>query len=260
METNVHWIGNERQANLLKLVDELGNIKVSDMSKRFNVTEETIRRDLERMEKDGLLTRVHGGAVSIKKNNELEIPVLKRQLKHADEKDAIAAKAASFIEDGDIVALDSSTTTLRMTKHIKAKDVTVITNSVAVTLELANQKDITVITIGGYLLEDSMSFVGISTQKVIEDYHVDKFFFSCTGFDVKRGISEVHEMQAQIKKKFIDISEKLFLLCDHSKYGMKSLVRIDSLQNVDCLITDHNMAVNDLKNIRSLGVNTIVAN
>ncbi|MFC0272830.1 DeoR/GlpR family DNA-binding transcription regulator [Metabacillus herbersteinensis] len=258
METNLPWFGNERQAHIYKLIDELGNIKVSDMSKRFNVTEETIRRDLERMEKEGLLTRVHGGAVPLKKSD-TEIPVLKRQNKLVMEKEAIASKAATFIEDGDIIALDSSTTTLRMTKHIKAKDVTVITNSVAVTLELANQKDITVITIGGYLLQDSMSFVGISTQKVIEDYHVDKFFFSCTGFDVNRGISEVHEMQAQIKKKFIAISDKLFLLCDYSKYGIKSLVRIDDLPNIDYLITDHKMAVNDVRNIRNLGVNTILA-
>lgn len=257
-QSDTPWIGNERQAQLITLVDELGMIRVAEMSKRFGVTEETIRRDLERLEKEGYLSRVHGGAVSLKKSGS-EIPVLKREQTNIEEKRAIALKAASFIEDGDIIGIDSSTTALQMAKFIKDKEITVITNSIAVTLELANQKGITVITVGGYLLEDSLSFVGVSTQKVIEDYHLDKFFFSCTGFDAKRGISEVHEMQAQIKKQFISISDQLFLLADYSKYGTKSLVSIENLKNVDYLITDDKMAVNDVMNIRNLGINTIVA-
>jgi DeoR/GlpR family transcriptional regulator of sugar metabolism len=257
-QTEIPWFVNERQANILKLVNELGAIRVSDMSKRFNVTEETIRRDLERLEKEGLLTRVHGGAVSITKS-ETEIPVLKRKSTNLKEKQAIALKAASFVENGDIIALDASTTALQMTQYLQDKEITVITNSIAVTLELANKEGITVITVGGYLLEKSMSFVGISTLKVLEDYHVDKFFFSCTGFDVKRGISEAHEMQAQIKKKFISISDQLYLLADYSKYGNKSLVRVEDLKNIHYLITDDKMSVNDIRRVRNLGIHTIVA-
>ncbi|MBT2725839.1 DeoR/GlpR transcriptional regulator [Bacillus sp. ISL-75] len=255
---DITLVGNERQVSLIKLVEELGTIRVSDMSKRFNVTEETIRRDFERLEKEGFLTRIHGGAIT-SKQNETEIPVLKRQEINIDEKQAIAYKASSFVEDGDIIALDASTTALQMTKYLIGKDITVITNSIGVTLELAKKPGITVITIGGYLLEDSMSFVGSSSEKIIEDYHVDKYFFSCIGFDVKRGISEVNEQQGQIKKKFLSISGEYFLLADHSKYGNKSLIKISNLNKINYLITDHKMAVNDLRTIRNLGVNTIVA-
>ena len=257
-QPDIHLIGNERQVNLIRLVEELGTIRVSEMSKKFEVTEETIRRDLERLEKEGFLTRIHGGAISNKKTGN-EIPVLKRQDLNIEEKQAIASKAASFVEDGDIIALDASTTALQMTKYINDKEITVITNSIGVTLELAKHPNITVITVGGYLLNDSMSFVGASTEKVIEEYHVDKFFFSCIGFDVKRGISEVNEQQAQIKKKFISISAELFLLADHSKYGHRSLIRITNLNKINYLITDHKLAVNDLRTIRNTGVNTIVA-
>ncbi|PLR66426.1 MULTISPECIES: DeoR/GlpR family DNA-binding transcription regulator [Bacillaceae] len=252
------WVGNERQVSLIKLVEEAGTIRVSDMSKRFNVTEETIRRDFERLEKEGFLTRIHGGAISFKKN-ENEVPVLKRQGVNIEEKQAIAYKAATFVEDGDIISLDASTTALQMTKYLVDKEITVITNSMSVTLELAKNPSLTVITVGGYLLEDSMSFVGTSSEKVIEDYHVDKYFFSCTGFDVERGISEVNEQQAQIKKKFLSISDKLYLLSDYSKYGQKSLVRLTNLNKIDYLITDDKMAVNDLRTIRNTGINTIVA-
>jgi DeoR family fructose operon transcriptional repressor len=257
-QNEYHKVGNERQLNLIKLVEELGTIRVSEMSKRFEVTEETIRRDFEKLEKEGFLTRIHGGAISNKKTDN-EIPVLKRQEVNIEEKQAIACKAASMVEDGDIIALDASTTALQMTKFLNDKDITVITNSIGVMLELSKVPSITVITIGGYLLKDSMSFVGASTEKVIEDYHVDKFFFSCIGFDVKRGISEVNEQQGQIKKRLLAISAELFLLADHSKYGQKSLIKLTSLNKINYLITDHKMAVNDVRTIRNTGVNIIVA-
>jgi DeoR/GlpR family transcriptional regulator of sugar metabolism len=257
-QNDYHIIGNDRQMNLIKLVEEHGTIRVSEMSKRFDVTEETIRRDFERLEKEGFLTRIHGGAISNKKAD-TEIPVLKRQEFHIEEKQAIACKAASMVEDGDIIALDASTTSLQMTKYLVDKVITVITNSIGVTLELSKIPSITVITVGGYLLTDSMSFVGASAQKVIEDYHVDKFFFSCIGFDVKRGISEVSEMQGQIKKSLLAISEELILLADHSKYGQKSLIKLANLNKINYLITDRKMAVNDVRTIRNTGVNIIVA-
>jgi DeoR family transcriptional regulator, fructose operon transcriptional repressor len=257
-QPDIHLIGNERQVSLIKLVEEHGTIRVSDMAKKFEVTEETIRRDFEKLEKEGFLTRIHGAAISNKKNSN-ENPILNSGQVNFDGKQAIASKAASMVEDGDIIALDSSSTALLMAKYLNGKDITVITNSIGVTMELSKNPRVTVITVGGYLLKDSMSFVGASAEKIIEEYHVDKFFFSCIGFDVKRGISETNERQGQIKKKFISISADLFLLADKSKYGQKSLIKISNLDKVDYLITDHTMAVNDLRTIRNTGVITIVA-
>jgi len=147
-----------------------------------------------------------------------------------------------------------------MAKHLVNKEITVITNSIPVTLELANRSGITVILVGGYLREISMSLVGIATEQSIESYHVDKFFFSSTGFDIKRGISENHELQAQVKRRFISISDKQIFLADHSKFNVKSLVQITDLSNIDILITDNKLAVDKLRKLREKGIQIEIAN
>ncbi|MDC3424400.1 DeoR/GlpR family DNA-binding transcription regulator [Aquibacillus sp. 3ASR75-11] len=248
---------NERQREIGDLLEKHGSVRVSELSKQFHVSEETIRRDLERLESEGLLHRIHGGAV---KNSEepLEIPVLKRQQTNIQEKNVIAQKAASYVENGDIIAIDASTTGLQMTKHLKGKELTIITNSIGVTLELANNPNIQVILIGGYLSEESMSLVGNFAERVIQDYHVDKFFFSCMGVDLKRGISEIHEAQALVKKQLLSISEKLFLLADNSKFGQKSLFRLCDVKEVDYLITDNKVSINQIRDFNNIGIKVLV--
>ncbi len=247
---------NDRQRNISDLVDKNGSVRVADLSKQFNVSEETIRRDFERLEKQGLLRKIHGGAIRVEMST--EIPVPKRQSKHMEEKEMIARTAATYVEDGDIIAIDASTTSLLMTRHIKGKNLTVITNSIGVTLELASEQSIRVILIGGYLSEGSMSLVGNFAERVVQDYHVDKFFFSCLGVDFKRGISEIHEDQASVKKQLLSISEKLILLVDHSKFGQKSLIRLCDLTAVDYLITDNRVSINTIKELNVQGIRAII--
>ncbi|WP_235162503.1 MULTISPECIES: DeoR/GlpR family DNA-binding transcription regulator [Sediminibacillus] len=247
---------NERQQKITEMVDKSGSLRVADLSKQFNVSEETIRRDFEKLEAQGLLNRIHGGAVRIEQKSEIPIP--KRRAKNIEEKEMIAAKAASYVEDGDIIAMDASTTTLIMTKYIKGKSLTVITNSIGVSLEFAQESDIRVILIGGYLAESSMSLVGNFAERVIQDYHVDKFFFSCLGVDFKRGVSEIHEDQALVKKQLISISEELFLLADYSKFGEKSLFRLCDITEADYLITDNKVPINTIRELNNLGVTGIV--
>lgn len=245
---------NERQRKITNLVEKNGSARVSELSKDFRVSEETVRRDLEKLETDGFVNRIHGGAVKRSIEEGVEIPVLNRQETHTEEKEMIAKKAASFIEDGDIVAVDASTTVLQMTKYLKNKKLTVITNSIPVTLDLVKQEGIEVILIGGYVSEGSMSLVGNFAEKVIQDYHVDKFFFSCMGVDIKRGVSEIHEAQALLKKQLIDISEQLFLLADYSKFGVKSLIGLCDLYDVDYLITDNKVSIEKIKELNNLGI------
>lgn len=249
---------NERQLNIADLVHRNGSVRVVELSKEFTVSEETIRRDLEKLEKEGYLKRIHGGGISSTKQEEVEIPVLKRQSTNITEKDMIARKAASFVVDGDIIAIDASTTALQMTKYIKRKKLTVITNSIPVTLELLKEDGIQVILIGGYVSEDSMSLVGNFAERVIQDYHVNKFFFSCMGVDLERGISEIHEPQAQVKKQLISISEKLFLIVDHSKFGEKSLIRLCNLNEVDYLITDNKVSVDKIREFNNIGIKAYI--
>ncbi|MFC7062201.1 DeoR/GlpR family DNA-binding transcription regulator [Halobacillus seohaensis] len=247
---------NERQKNIASLVDQSGTVRVSDLSREFKVSEETIRRDFERLEKRKLIKKIHGGAVRVEKG--IEVPFPKRQSKHILEKEMIANTAASYVEDGDIIAIDASSTSVLMTKYIKGKSLTVITNSIGVTLELAHEQDIRLILIGGYLSESSMSLVGNFAERVVQDYHVDKFFFSCLGVDLTRGVSEIHEDQALVKKQILSISDQLFLLVDHSKFGEKSLFRLCDLSIIDYLITDNKVSINTINELNKKGTRTIV--
>ncbi|GGJ91058.1 putative HTH-type transcriptional regulator YulB [Lentibacillus kapialis] len=245
---------NERQQRITDIVEKNGSARVSELSKTFEVSEETIRRDLERLERDGFINRIHGGAVKHYLDDGVEIPVLKRQESHIEEKEMIAKKAASFVEDGDIIAIDASTTSLQMTKYLKDKSLTVITNSIPVTLELVKEEGIEIILIGGYASEESMSLVGNFAERVIQDYHVDKFFFSCMGIDINRGVSEIHEAQALVKKQLLHISETLFLLVDYSKFGVKSLIGLCELEDVDYLISDNKVSIEKIKELNNLGI------
>ncbi|GAK12105.1 DeoR/GlpR family DNA-binding transcription regulator [Geomicrobium sp. JCM 19039] len=245
---------NPRQQRIVRRLDEEDKLRVSTLSSDFGVTEETIRRDLEFLEKHELLIRVHGGAIPKEKTEGFELPVLDRQSKNMKEKKAIAAMAASFINDGEIIALDASTTCLQLAKNLHHKQLTVITNSISVSIELAHQKDITVILTGGYLRVESMSLVGISSDKIINDYHVDKFFISCSGIDLKWGVSESHELQAQTKKRIASLAEQTFVLADHSKFGHKSLVHWLPTEKIHTIISDQQLDDDIAKQYQSAGI------
>lgn len=249
---------NERQMNIAEIIQKDGSVRVSDLSNKFEVSDETIRRDLERLEEIGILKRVHGGAVFKGFKEGKEIPVLMRTRINSKEKDIIARKAAEFIEDGDIIAIDASTTGLCLTKYIKHKNITVITNTIPVALELLDAKSVQVIVIGGFLTNESVSLVGHMAEEMIKNYHVDKFFFSCRGVDFKRGVSEIHEPQATMKKQIISISDMLYLLVDHSKFNEKSLISICDLEDVDYIITDNKVPIETINKLNNLGIKTYI--
>jgi DeoR/GlpR family transcriptional regulator of sugar metabolism len=250
--------GNDRKKEIVTLLEDLGMVRVSDMSKRFGVTEE-IRRDLERLENEGLLLRTHGGAVLNRKDGP-ELPVLQRELIQLDEKKLIGEYAASIVNDGEVIAMDASTTCLQMAKQLPNKEVTVMTYSVAIAFELIKKTNIQVFLIGGYLDRHSLGNTGTPAEKMIEGYHVDKFFFSCQGFDMQRGVSEPYEAHVQLKKRITTISDQLILLADSSKFQRKSLVHLIGLEEVNILVTDNNMPSDAVKEIQSNEIKVVVVN
>ncbi|WP_018924503.1 DeoR/GlpR family DNA-binding transcription regulator [Salsuginibacillus kocurii] len=234
-------IRNDRQRSILEYLDQQHKVKVTELSKQFNVTDETIRRDLETLEQNNLLIRVHGGAMKPQQEG-FELPMMEREEKNFKEKEMIAQEAAAMIEEGDIIALDASTTCTHLAKALTHETLTVITNSISVTAELANKSPhIQVILTGGYLRRESMSLVGFSSDKIIDDYHINKFFLSCSAVDTSWGLSESHEMQTNTKKRMSQISDRLILLADNSKFQRKSLVHLLPLNRIDTIITDHKL-------------------
>ncbi|MED4125201.1 DeoR/GlpR family DNA-binding transcription regulator [Halalkalibacterium halodurans] len=247
----------ERQEKIIALVNEKGSVRVSELSQLFNVTEETIRRDLEKLESERKLQRSHGGAVSIKEDT--EAPYFEREIRNVKEKQAVAAQAVTYVTTNDRIILDASTTAWYMAKRLPDVPLTVLTNSMKVAMELANREKITVITVGGTLLRKSLSFVGPQTNQTLELYHVNKAFISCQGVHPKQGISDSNEMQALVKQKMIDISDNVFLLADHTKFGKQAFSRITTMETVDTIITDSKTSEEQIRDFQELEIDVIRA-
>jgi DeoR/GlpR family transcriptional regulator of sugar metabolism len=248
----------ERQRKIVELVNERLSIRVSELSKIFSVTEETIRRDLEKLEKENFLMRSHGGAVSIEKDQS-ETSYLEREILYASEKRAIALEAVKYIQPGDQIALDASTTAWYMAKELPDMPLTVLTNSIKVAVELSKKEQIRVISTGGQLLSKSLSYVGPLAERSLGLYHVNKTFLSCKGVHLKNGLSDNNELQALFKRNMIDISDQVILMVDSSKFDTRAFSQIVPLSSIHCIITDSELDYQLKKQFEELNLNIVVA-
>lgn len=244
----------ERYDRIVEMVNESGSMRVSELSDRCRVTEETIRRDLDRLEQAGRLKRSHGGAVSIK-DDQPEIPYRVRETTHAEEKKRIAQAALAMIRPGDRILLDASTTAGYMAANMPDIPLTVLTNSIQVATELSSKDKIEVISTGGQLAQRSLSFVGPLAERSLETYHVDKLFLSCKGVHLDGGgISESNELQARLKQKMVGISDQVILLADASKFGVRAFARVTGLNAVHAVILNEQLDDNLMKRLKDYDI------
>lgn len=233
-------LAKERQIKILENLQENQFVKVNELSKLLNFTEETIRRDLEKLENENQLKRTHGGAIPIntKDKDDDEIPFNDRQILNQEAKMEVAQKAVQLVHKGDVIFLDASSTAHYLSKLIPDIEVTILTNSILVSVELAKKKAVKVILTGGNVSESSLSLVGPTAIRSIEHFHVHKVFMSCKGFDHEWGISDSNEQQANVKRRMIQNSEQVILLIDSTKIGQKSFVNIDDKRILDYVVID----------------------
>lgn len=244
----------ERYDRIVEMVNESGSMRVSELSDRCKVTEETIRRDLDRLEQAGRLKRSHGGAVSIK-DDQPEIPYRVRETTHAEEKKRIAQAALAMIRPGDRILLDASTTAGYMAANMPDIPLTVLTNSIQVATELSSKDKIEVISTGGQLAQRSLSFVGPLAERSLETYHVDKLFLSCKGVHLDGGgISESNELQARLKQKMVGISDQVILLADASKFGVRAFARVTGLNAVHAVILNEQQDGDLMKRLKDYDI------
>lgn len=232
----------ERRNKIEEIILKQKSVLVLDLSKLFNVTTETIRADLEKLEKQGVLVRTYGGA-TLSCGSENEISVFDREIINFDGKQRIGQRAAALIKDGETIFLDASTSSLHIALNIKEKkSLTVITNSERIVSELASCDNIRVISTGGLLTAKNMSYVGRIVETTIrEHYFANKVFFSCRGATISRGLTESNEAEAEIKRAMIDCSESVIFLCDHTKIGKIGVPVISDFSRIDFVITDEKM-------------------
>ena len=227
-----------RQQAIVDLLITHSSLTTETLSKQLNVSRETIRRDLEKLEDEGFLTRTYGGAVLNTTALSDNIHFYKRAKSFFEEKQTIARNALPFIKNKTTMAADSSSTAMELLKLLKKRnDLTLLTNSAEAFHELA-QSEINVVSTGGELNKNTLSLQGRITKEIISRYHVDIMVMSCKGLDMKNGALDSNEAEAEIKKTMIRQATEVALLVDHSKFDRKAFVQLVDFSHINYLITN----------------------
>ena len=215
-----------------------GRVVVSELAEKYEVTEETIRRDLEKLAADGYAKKTYGGAVR-NDINKVDLPYTIRKQTNAAGKKYIAEIIGRLITDGDSLLLDSSTTALLIVKSIfSKKNITMVTNSVEILLDLPQGQGWNVLSTGGSYRSESMSLFGYAAQGVVEKFYADYAILSCKGLDMEKGITDTREVFAELKNCFFKSAKKIILAVDHTKFDNVSFVRFGDLDMVYAVVTD----------------------
>ena len=228
----------ERKNEILAKLVANGKVIVSDLANEYGVTEETIRRDLDKLEKEGLAKKTYGGAVK-NENLNAELPYNVRKQANVEGKMYIAGKIGTLIKDGDYLLLDASTTALFTVKNIASlHNITLITNSIEVLLEVPHNNDWRVICTGGEFVQNGLAFAGRQVETIIDEYNVDLAVISCKGLDMVKGITDTRDYNGQTKKAFMRSAKKVLLAVDHTKFDKTSFIRFAEISDVDMVVTD----------------------
>lgn len=239
-----------RKNKIYDLINRQERISVSELSEHFTVSVETIRRDLRSLEKKGLITRTHGGAIS-NKVKAIDLTIDRRVKYHLKQKKILAQYAASLIKEKSTIGLDASTTSQLIARSISNIDCTVITNSSYIVNELERKNRISVICVGGNYSAKKKSFYGIMAMNNLEKFALDMSFLSCTGFDLDTGIWESNDPTRQITQSFLKASRKTTFIIDNAQINKRSLLKICNIENVDNLISYANFTTEEKRKLAS---------
>ncbi len=249
-----------RRAFILKRLEEEEQVNVTELSRKFGVSEVTIRKDLRHLERKNILIRSRGGAMKQSLIN-IDLSIYDRRKQNIKLKEAIGAAAATMIKEGETILLDTGTTLMEMAKRLPKKiDITVITNSVDITFRLAEYPNIRVLMPGGILRRNSLSLVGELAAESLRAYYCDKYFLSADGVDIEKGMMTTNIEEASLAKINIRNSGKVFALIDSSKFLSKGITSIAPLTEVDTIITDSGISPEILNSLRGIGIDVVVVN
>lgn len=250
-------LGIERRQKIMEILQRESKVYVAKLAQEFNITEETVRRDLEKLENQNLLQRSYGGAVLPEKATE-DISFDQRSITNVDEKRALTNKASSLIEDGDTIFMDSSSTALMLRPHLEQKEnITIITNSVRFLYDAALNTNLRILSTGGRLKKNSFALIGPSALDTIRKFTADLAIISCKALSRQHGSMESTEEEAVIKSAMIQRAKKTILLADHHKFDKTAFVHACDLQSIACIVTDLKPAQEWIKLAEKKGIDII---
>lgn len=227
----------ERKNEILNKLRAEQRVLVSELAVHYGVTEETIRRDLDKLEKEGFATKTYGGAI-LGNSTKTDLSHTIRNKTNVDAKTAIAELVSDMVQDGDHIMLDDSSTSLFIAKHLKEKKaLTVLTYSVEIVMELSGQEGWTILSTGGVLKPNSLAFVGHQVADTLNKYHVDKAILSCKGIDPQAGITDSADSHAIAKQAMIRGAKEVILALDDTKLDKVSFVQVAPLDAVQTIVT-----------------------
>jgi DeoR/GlpR family transcriptional regulator of sugar metabolism len=246
----------ERRQSLLDTLRKQPGVRVPELAQALDVSEGTVRNDLNALENEGRLKRVHGGAVLKDQDQFQNNSFVRRYKQNVDAKLAIAREAAVLVIDGDSILLDASSTAYYMARALsERKKLRVMTNGFEVARELAQNSSNTVVLFGGVVNNDSSSVTGLLSEKIIAEMHIEKAFVSCSGFSLERGLTEVHFAEAQLKRKAIESSRQVIALVDSTKFGKEDLTPFARSDQIAHLISDSMLSFEWIEKLKQAGIN-----
>jgi len=227
-----------RKQIILDLIKADGSVKVTELSKMFAISEVSVRNDLADMESKGLLSRVHGGAISSYKPY-YSMNMAQRLETNQSEKVDIADKVANLIEPNDTIMLNSGTTTLLSFRKFPTDyNLNIVTNSIAIALEASSNPNYNVVLVGGSLNTKYQFSFGPDAISQLKNYHADKFILSVDGIDETHGFTTYYEKEAEVDRTMIHQSDKCIVVADHTKFNRSAFVKISDISVADSIVTN----------------------
>jgi DeoR/GlpR family transcriptional regulator of sugar metabolism len=252
-------MAEERRSQIVQMVRADGRVRVNDLVTHFGTSAVTVRRDLDNLHQRGLAFRSHGGAV-IPATIMRESPVRERMMAHSEEKRRIGAMAATLINDGDTIILDSGTTTLEIARQVKGKQgLQIITNGVNIAAELLDARGVQTFILGGMVRGDSSSIIGHFADNMLAEFSADKLFLSGAGCAPDLGVTGARLEETSLNRAMLRASREIVLVGDASKFVKRSMSRIAAFSDIDTIISDTGLEEEMQTRLRSMGCNLILA-
>lgn len=244
----------ERRQRIASLLEEQQRVTVPNLSQLFSVSEVTIRKDLAWLEAQKLAVRTHGGAVFANASpTEMGFDV--RERLQQQEKDRIGEAAANYVQDGETIALDASTTAVAMTPFLKNKrELTVVTNGLRTGMGLINSPGVSVLVPGGMLRQEALSLVGTWGKAVFQQIHISKVFIGARGFTLKEGLTDINSEEVELKRAMVESAKEVIAIIDHSKWNQIAFATFCPLERIDLIITDPKAPPEMVEQVRSRGI------
>lgn len=251
----------ERRALILSVLEKNKEVSVTTLSQQYGVSEVTIRKDLNELQRRNLVMRTRGGVVrNPKTGSDKDTAVESKRMYNMAEKQAVGRLAATLIHNDDTILLDSGTTTLEIAKNLsRFEHLTVITNSMDIALELLKYDRFTIILLGGHVRLTSHSLVGPLAEATLRNFYFDKLFLGIDSFNMEEGISTPNIEEAHLNQSMIEKSKEVIAVCDSSKFNRRSFAFIAPVKKLNAVITDNAVSQDIKAKLREQGVNVYIA-